>query len=683
MACGEGYGSAVLAERAAEVVGRRRQPRGARARAAALPATEPALRARAGRGVRGRRALGRDRVPADDRARRASRGALLERFASLLAPGGVAYVSTPEPPHARAAGRRDAPAIPWHVREYTPAEYRALLEPAVRQRRPAGPLPRAQAARPRAGAAARLGPRAPGAAADEAVLRPVRAGDRRARLRAARRRRSSARSTCSRSAGHELPAPPTAASSCIVLHSHMPYVEGFGTWPFGEEWLLEAMASSYLPLLRVLERRAERGGTAASRPSASRRCWPTSSRCPSVGRAVPALHARRAARVPPPGRRRARARRAARGRAVAAPLGARLRVGGGRLRAPRRRPARRAAAPARRGRDRAVDVGRHARRAAAARHRAGRAAAGRDRHRRAPRALRRVERRVLAAGVRLPPGHRGAARARRRARVLRGPDRSRRSARPARAGRRRRARSRCRSTGRRSRWCGTSTAIRPTRSTATTTRRRSTGCGRGPTAASPTTATRPHARAREHARDFVDRVIARADAYRAARGAARPRGLRARHRAARPLVVRGPAWLDAVIARGRPPRASRSTTLPGRARAPRARWRGRWRVDLGHRQGPAHLGLAARSPSSCGPRGRRSSTWWRRSARGRAPTAARAGRARGPRASCWRCSPATGRSWRTRGLAGDYPRQRVRNHAAALRRGALRAAARHDRLPRR
>jgi 1,4-alpha-glucan branching enzyme len=22
---------------------------------------------------------------------------------------------------------------------------------------------------------------------------------------------------------------------CIVLHSHMPYVEGFGTWPFGEE----------------------------------------------------------------------------------------------------------------------------------------------------------------------------------------------------------------------------------------------------------------------------------------------------------------------------------------------------------------------------------------------------------------------------------------------------------------
>src|SRR3954451_6211858 len=33
----------------------------------------------------------------------------------------------------------------------------------------------------------------------------------------------------------------------------MPYVEGFGTWPFGEEWLFEAIASSYVPLLRVLE----------------------------------------------------------------------------------------------------------------------------------------------------------------------------------------------------------------------------------------------------------------------------------------------------------------------------------------------------------------------------------------------------------------------------------------------
>jgi 1,4-alpha-glucan branching enzyme len=42
----------------------------------------------------------------------------------------------------------------------------------------------------------------------------------------------------------------------IVLHTHMPYVEGFGTWPFGEEWLWEAMASCYLPLLELLDRGA-------------------------------------------------------------------------------------------------------------------------------------------------------------------------------------------------------------------------------------------------------------------------------------------------------------------------------------------------------------------------------------------------------------------------------------------
>lgn len=46
----------------------------------------------------------------------------------------------------------------------------------------------------------------------------------------------------------------------IVLHTHLPYVEGFGTWPFGEEWLWEAMATSYLPLLAALEARHPGGG---------------------------------------------------------------------------------------------------------------------------------------------------------------------------------------------------------------------------------------------------------------------------------------------------------------------------------------------------------------------------------------------------------------------------------------
>ena len=33
----------------------------------------------------------------------------------------------------------------------------------------------------------------------------------------------------------------------------MPYVEGFGTWPFGEEWLWEAVACVYLPLLELID----------------------------------------------------------------------------------------------------------------------------------------------------------------------------------------------------------------------------------------------------------------------------------------------------------------------------------------------------------------------------------------------------------------------------------------------
>jgi 1,4-alpha-glucan branching enzyme len=61
----------------------------------------------------------------------------------------------------------------------------------------------------------------------------------------------------------------SAGELALVLHTHMPYVEGgapwprpaqelnppgFGTWPFGEEWLWEAIASSYMPLLEVLKR---------------------------------------------------------------------------------------------------------------------------------------------------------------------------------------------------------------------------------------------------------------------------------------------------------------------------------------------------------------------------------------------------------------------------------------------
>ncbi len=44
----------------------------------------------------------------------------------------------------------------------------------------------------------------------------------------------------------------------FVLHAHLPYVLHHGTWPHGLEWLLEAAAETYLPLLRTVRRmRAE------------------------------------------------------------------------------------------------------------------------------------------------------------------------------------------------------------------------------------------------------------------------------------------------------------------------------------------------------------------------------------------------------------------------------------------
>lgn len=47
----------------------------------------------------------------------------------------------------------------------------------------------------------------------------------------------------------------------LTLHSHLPYVVNHGTWPHGLEWLCEAAAETYIPLLAVFER-LERDGLA-------------------------------------------------------------------------------------------------------------------------------------------------------------------------------------------------------------------------------------------------------------------------------------------------------------------------------------------------------------------------------------------------------------------------------------
>ncbi len=45
----------------------------------------------------------------------------------------------------------------------------------------------------------------------------------------------------------------------LVLHSHIPYVLAHGSWPHGMDWLYEAAAESYLPLLRVFVRLRDEG----------------------------------------------------------------------------------------------------------------------------------------------------------------------------------------------------------------------------------------------------------------------------------------------------------------------------------------------------------------------------------------------------------------------------------------
>jgi len=45
----------------------------------------------------------------------------------------------------------------------------------------------------------------------------------------------------------------------LVLHSHLPYVLSHGKWPHGMDWLNEAAAETYLPLLRVCDRLVAEG----------------------------------------------------------------------------------------------------------------------------------------------------------------------------------------------------------------------------------------------------------------------------------------------------------------------------------------------------------------------------------------------------------------------------------------
>jgi 2-polyprenyl-3-methyl-5-hydroxy-6-metoxy-1,4-benzoquinol methylase len=124
MACGEGYGTAILAERAARVTGVDANPEAHEH--ARLKYTRPGVR------------FVRELVEAYDEPCDAvvflqtiehleDPGAVLDHFRGLLRPGGTAYISTPNlltlaPPGAEKSEN------PWHVKEYRAHEFRALCE---------------------------------------------------------------------------------------------------------------------------------------------------------------------------------------------------------------------------------------------------------------------------------------------------------------------------------------------------------------------------------------------------------------------------------------------------------------------------------------------------------------------------------------------------------------------------
>ena len=180
LACGEGYGTDVLARHAANVTGVDANPEAHEH--ARLKYTRPGVR------------FVRDLVESFDEPVDAvvflqtiehveNPGALLDGFRRILRPGGTAYVSTPNvltlaPKGAERSGN------PWHVHEYKAEEYRELCEASFDSVELIGLFHARKLRDPRARAQARLGLGARPPRSDRALLRPLHSGDRRERFRA-------------------------------------------------------------------------------------------------------------------------------------------------------------------------------------------------------------------------------------------------------------------------------------------------------------------------------------------------------------------------------------------------------------------------------------------------------------------------------------------------------------------
>jgi 1,4-alpha-glucan branching enzyme len=48
---------------------------------------------------------------------------------------------------------------------------------------------------------------------------------------------------------------------CLVLHTHLPWLNHHGSWPVGEEWLYQSWSAAYDPVFNVLDRLADEGRT--------------------------------------------------------------------------------------------------------------------------------------------------------------------------------------------------------------------------------------------------------------------------------------------------------------------------------------------------------------------------------------------------------------------------------------
>ncbi len=124
MACGEGYGTDVLARRAARVTGVDANPE-AHAHAAAKY-TAPGVRF--ARDLVDRYAEPCDAVVFLQTIEHVEDpGAVLRHFRSMVRPGGTVYVSTPNVLTLAPAGAEKSDN-PWHLKEYRPEEFRVLCE---------------------------------------------------------------------------------------------------------------------------------------------------------------------------------------------------------------------------------------------------------------------------------------------------------------------------------------------------------------------------------------------------------------------------------------------------------------------------------------------------------------------------------------------------------------------------